>query len=235
VTPGPAETDVVVLCGGLGTRLQGVLGATPKPMAPIAGKPFLEILVDAAARRGFRRFILCVGHGADEIERHFRDGEGRTFLFSREPSALGTAGALKLGEPLLRAGVALVMNGDSFCDLDLGALIEFHARRGGRGALAVAKSEGRTDGGSIEFGSDQRITAFHEKTPGVSAYINAGVYALSRAAVAGIPGGRPCSLEREVFPALLDAGLYAYPVEAPLYDIGTPERLERFRSGYPRG
>jgi NDP-sugar pyrophosphorylase family protein len=223
------KADVIVLCGGLGTRLNGVLGGTPKPMAPIEGEPFLEILIEHAARQGFRRFILCVGHGAQEIENHFHDGNGRTFLFSREPEPLGTAGALKLCAPLRRSEVSLVMNGDSFCDLDLDGLLERHVRRGGRGAIAVVPSAGRADGGFVEFGADGRISVFKEKISQGAAHINAGVYALGRRAFEEIPEGRPCSLEREIFPALIAAGLYAFPVEGPLYDIGTPERLELFR------
>ena len=223
------KADVIVLCGGLGTRLKGVLGATPKPMALIQAKPFLEILIESAARQGFRRFILCVGHGAEEVEKHFHDGGGRTFHFSRESEPLGTAGALKRCEPLRRGEVSLVMNGDSFCDLDLDGLLERHARCGGSGAIAVVPSAGRADGGAVEFGADGRISAFKEKIPQGAAYINAGIYALGRRAFAEIPAGRPCSLEREIFPALIASGLYAHPVEAPLYDIGTPERLELFR------
>jgi NDP-sugar pyrophosphorylase family protein len=234
VTPKAAETDVIVLCGGLGTRLNGILGAAPKSMASIAAKPFLEILVERAALQGFRRFILCVGHGASVIESHFRDGGGLTFHFSRETAPLGTAGALKLCEGLRLSEVSLVMNGDSFCDLDLAGLLERHSRQGGCGVIAVAASAGRADGGSVEFGADGRIIAFNEKAPSGSGYINAGVYALGQRAFAVIPGGRPSSLEREIFPALIASGLYAYRVEAPLYDIGTPERLELFRRIYAR-
>jgi NDP-sugar pyrophosphorylase family protein len=232
VTPRTAETDVIVLCGGLGTRLKGVLGDKPKPMASIADKPFLEILIGRASLQGFRRFILCVGHRAEVIESYFHDEDGRTFHFSRETEPLGTAGALKLCEPLRRSEVAVVMNGDSFCDLDLAGLLEAHSRRGGSGVLAVAHSEGRADGGSVEFGPDGRISSFNEKAAAGIARINAGVYALGPRAFAAIPAGRPCSLEREIFPALIASGLYAYPTDAPLYDIGTPERLELFRRLY---
>ena len=224
-----ALTDVILLCGGLGTRLGKALGAAPKPMALIGNKPFLQILVDQAARRGFKRFIFCVGHRAEVVEGAFHDGGGLTFVFSRESSPLGTGGALKLCEPLRRSPFSLVMNGDSFCDIDLAGLLEFASARGGVGAIAAARAEGRVDGGFIESDADGRITAFRERTPGVSSRLNAGIYALGTPAFSVIPSGRPCSLETGVFPALIDAGLYAYPVEEPLYDIGTPERLEAFR------
>ncbi len=232
MTPKAAQTDVIVLCGGLGTRLRDVLDGKPKPMATVEAKPFLEILVERVAQQGFKRFILCVGYQAEEIEKYFHDGGGRTFLFSREDAPLGTAGALKLCEPLRRSEVSLVMNGDSFCDLDSTLLLERHAVLGGCGTIAVAPSGGRADGGVVEFGADGRIAAFREKSPGDAAYINAGVYALAGRAFAEIPPDRPCSLEREIFPALISSGLYAYPVSAPLYDIGTPERLEYFRRLY---
>ena len=224
-----APADAIILCGGLGTRLGKTLGDVPKPMAMIGGEPFLQILVDQAAKHGFKRFIFCVGHRAEAVEAHFRDGHGLTFVFSREPQPLGTGGALKLCEPLRRGPLSLVMNGDSFCDMNLAGLLEFAERRGGAGAIGAAPAGGRVDGGFIDSSADGRITAFREREPGASSRINAGLYILGPAAFSAMPSGKPCSLEREIFPALLDAGLFVYPIETMVHDIGTPERLESFR------
>jgi NDP-sugar pyrophosphorylase family protein len=189
---------------------------------------FLEILISHAARHGLRRFILCVGHKADAIENRFRGEIGLELVFSKERSPLGTAGALKLCEPLRHSRTSLVMNGDSFCDFDPGALLEAHARGGGPATIAVVPAAGRTDGGFIELSEAGEITRFTEKTE-ASRHINAGVYALDSEVWRDIPAGKPCSLEREIFPSLLGRGLRGWIAPAELFDIGTPERLEAFR------
>jgi len=224
----PADADVVILCGGLGTRLGPALAGLPKPLAPIGDKAFLDLLLEQAGRRGFTRFILCVGHKASEIERRYRGGGGREILFSRETTPLGTAGALKLCEPLRRGRTSLVMNGDSFCDFDPRDLLAAHALGGGPATIAVVPAAGRTDGGFIELAENGDIARFSEKTE-AARHINAGVYALDSAVWREIPAGRPCSLETEIFPSLLGRGLRGWVAPAELYDIGTPERLEAFR------
>lgn len=226
----PARVDVVVLCGGLGTRLRAAAADRPKPMVAVGTRPFLELLLEMVARHGFRRFVLCVGYQADIIKAHFGHGQRTQIVFSEEPEPLGTAGALKHGEPLIRSETIVVMNGDSYCPLDLGGLLTFHGRHGGIGTIATVPVEARTDGGFIDVSDDQRIIAFREKVTGDGARrLSAGVYAFDREVFQQIPAGRRCSLEEEVLPSLVDRGLYAYLTTAPLHDIGTPERLEAFR------
>ncbi len=227
----PARIDVVVLCGGLGTRLQAVAADRPKPMVAVGGRPFLELLLEAVAEHGFRRFVLCVGYKSDIIKKaHFGHGQRLEIVFSEEQEPLGTAGALKHGEPLTRSDLVVVMNGDSYCPLDLKGLLAFHGRHGGIGTIAAVPVEARTDGGFIELSDDQRIVAFKENvTSSRARHLSAGVYAFGREIFRQIPEGRRCSLEGEVLPSLLDRGLYAYVTTAPLYDIGTPARLEAFR------
>lgn len=224
----PAGIDVIILCGGLGTRLGSAFAGMPKALVPVGERTFLDILIDHAASHGLRRFILCVGHKAEAIEEHLRGDRQREFVFSREDSPLGTAGALKLCEPLRRSSTSLVMNGDSFCDFDPRALLEAHARGGGPATIAVVPAAGRTDGGFIELSAAGEIARFSEKTQ-AARYINAGVYALDSEVWSGIPQGRPCSLEKEIFPSLLGKGLRGWAAPAELFDIGTPERLETFR------
>jgi len=231
----PADADVLILCGGLGTRLRSVVGDRAKPMADVGGKPFLEVLVDHFARSGFRRFVLCVGHRADTVRAHFRGSAAREFVFSEEPEPRGTAGAVKLAAKLCRPGTVLAMNGDSLCPLDPLALLDAHARRGAAATIAAAAAGGRRDAGGVEFDDAGRVTAFREKEEAAPARVNAGVYALEPAVLASIPEGRAVSLERETFPAWIGRGLCAFPTDRPLYDIGTPERLEAFRRAYAAG
>lgn len=228
--PGGATADIVILCGGLGTRLKSAVSDRPKPMAAVGGEPFLRFLMERAIAQGFSRFILCVGHMADSIVSHFRALRGLEIIFSREDSPLGTAGALKLCAPLRRGRVALVMNGDSYCAVPLRDLLAFHDGHGGVATIAVGDSAGRRDAGSVDLGPNGRVQRFSEKSREPGRLINAGVYALGEEAFDSIPAGRASSLEAEIFPALLPRGVFGYRTAAPIYDIGTPERLEAFRA-----
>jgi len=225
-----SETDVIILCGGRGTRLGSALGALPKPMAPVGNRPFLELLIDRVEARGFRRFILCVGHGATTIRAHFERSVGREIVFSEERTPLGTGGALKLCEGLRRSRTSLVMNGDSLCDFDPAPLLDFHTRVEALATLATVATKSRADGDFVELDARGAVTRFSEHAPLTgSGALNAGIYALGSAFWSEIPSDRSCSLEKETFPALVGRGLFAWPTTAALHDIGTAERLEAFR------
>lgn len=218
-------TKAVLLVGGLGTRLRTVVPSTPKPLVPIGDCPFLELLIRQLSTQGIRNLILCTGYLAEQIEHEFGDGGdlGVTIEYSREPQPLGTAGAVKFAERFLQ-GVSefLVMNGDSFLELDLCQLMQFHRTHDGLATLAVVPVENAGRFGTVHVNSGNRITKFLEKTgdpsPGL---INAGVYMLNAAVFECIPAG-PASLEKEVFPRLLDRGVYAVREQGVFIDIGTP-------------
>jgi NDP-sugar pyrophosphorylase family protein len=226
--------DVVILCGGLGTRLRPLVSDRPKPMALIHGRPFLELLVDQIVAYGFRRIILCVGYRADSITAHFASRTDCRILFSEEPTPLGTAGALRLSVPLLKTPTVLVLNGDSHCPIDAAALIDFHRRKKAIGTLALVPSpEGRA-GSVVTVDEHDRVTEFLEKpAPDVSGHFNAGIYVFERRAFEVIPEAKTCSLEVDVLPSLRPH-LYGFHMEAPLYDIGTPDGLRAFTDFYGR-
>jgi NDP-sugar pyrophosphorylase family protein len=224
--------DVVILCGGLGTRLRSLVSDRPKPMALIHGRPFLDLLVEQIVAYGFRRVILCVGYRADFIKAHFASRTDCQILFSEEPRPLGTAGALRLSVPLLKTWTVLVFNGDSYCPIDAAALIDFHRRKKAIGTLALLPAtEGRA-GGVVTVDENDRVTEFVEKpTPDVSGHFNAGIYVFERRAFDAIPKATACSLEMDVLPSLRPH-LYGFDMEAPLYDIGTPDGLRAFTDFY---
>lgn len=225
----PLSTDAVILCGGLGTRLRPALAEKPKPMADVNGRPFLEILIDSVARQNFRRFILCTGYKADAIAAHFTARPGREYVFSQETEPLGTAGALKLCEPLCREDIFLALNGDSICPLNLSELIRAHQSRSALATIAVVPSGERDDGGRVDFGPDGIVRGFLEGGQGNDRFINAGVYIFDRRIFDHIPAGKSSSLESDILPGLAGRGLYAHPCSERLYDIGTPQRLIDFR------
>ncbi len=222
----PRETDVAVLCGGLGQRLRGRVPDRPKPLAKVGGRPFLDILIEYVAGFGFRRFVLCAGYKAEMIEEHFGRRDDLEFLVSKEKDALGTGGALKHAGTLIGSKDFLVLNGDSLCNLDMVKFLEFHDEKKALASIALVEPEAEADYGAVAMDPGGEITSFSEKTASDS-YINAGVYLFSREILELIPSGREYSLEIELFPSILDRKVYGFVTGAKLIDIGTAERYER--------
>jgi len=227
ITPG---IPAVLLVGGMGTRLRSVLPSTPKPLAPVGGVPFLELLVTQLRAQGIRRLIMCTGHLSDQIERRFGDGRkwNLTIHYSAETRPLGTAGAIKLAEHLLKdAEDFLVLNGDSFLEMDFHQLIRFHHEHGAVVSMAIRSVPNAARYGSVRTDKLNRIIAFAEKRgiaePGL---ISGGVYVFKSSALKRIPDG-PASLEVDVFPKLLEEGMFAIPQDGLFIDIGTPEDYAR--------
>ena len=227
-----AGCDLVVLCGGLGTRLRSVVSDRPKSLVMIDGRPFLDFILEHFAHHGIARIILCTGHLGDCIdERYASFRHPYELVFSRESSPMGTAGAVKHAAGLIRSDPFMVVNGDSLIDVDPNELLGFHAAKQGWATVALASADARDDVGFVTLDSRAKVTAFTEKRPGSGTkYHNAGVYVLRRAVLAEIPDQRPSSIETNVLPALLPRGVFGFLSNAPLYDIGTPERLARFQS-----
>ncbi|MBI5744852.1 MAG: NTP transferase domain-containing protein [Elusimicrobia bacterium] len=213
--------EAVILCGGLGRRLRAAVKGRPKPMAEVAGKPFLDLLLAGLRRRGVRRFVLCAGYRAGVIKRHY--AAAADVAVSVEAKPLGTAGAVKNARRLIKGTSFLVLNGDSFCAVDLKRFAAFHRRKRALASVALAKPSGRGDVGTVRLAAGGRITAFLEKTGRkAGGLVNAGVYLLDRSLLAEIPAGKKYSFEYDLFPRL--GRLYGFRTAAPLLDIGTPER-----------
>lgn len=233
---GLESLSAVVLCGGLGTRLRPAVADRQKTMARVGEKPFLAILLDWAAAHGVRRFVLCTGYKGGQVEDYFRaERKDLDIVFSPEASPLGTGGAVRNAVPLLDGGrPALILNGDSFCPLNLSAFHDFHVKNAGAASLAAVEPGLRRDGGFLELGADGRVLSFDEREYRPGRVLNAGVYLLEPEALAAIPA-EPCSLENDVLPRLLARRVFASTVAAPLYDIGTPQRWREFQDAYASG
>ena len=230
----PRDIDAVILCGGRGTRLGNLTEDLPKPMLPVAGVPFLKILIDFLAAFSFRRIILCTGYKDHSIKRFFENYRGLPVYFSNETGPLGTGGALKRCEPLVESNPFLVMNGDSLCRIDIPVFLEFHRRKKASVSVAVVDPGPRRDGGVILAGKDGRILAFGEKEASMNGVLNAGIYFFDRRIFEALPQNQFYSLEKDFFPKLCaKESFYAWRSPEKLYDIGTPERLDEFRKIYP--
>jgi len=225
--------QTVILAGGLGTRLHSLLGGKPKPMAPIAGRPFLEYVLLWLKKYGFTEVILCIGYQGVFIQKYFGQGErwGLNIRYSHEEELRGTAGALKLAQGFIRGENFLVLNGDSFVDLDLNILIYYHRVRKALASIALVKVPNTARYGAVEIDESGKIMRFMEKeetkTPGL---INGGIYVFQREVLELIPEGRPVSLEREIFPKLIGEGFYGLPFQAYFIDIGVPEDYLRLQA-----
>ncbi len=225
----------LVLAGGLGTRLRAVLSDEPKVLAPVAGRPFLAYLLDQLRDAGFDRAVLCIGHLGERVQAVFGNSYlGMELTHSRETTPLGTAGALRLALPFVQSETVLVMNGDSFCGVDLGSVRRWHAAHTADTTVVLVEVGDTARYGTASVTADGRITAFVEKGTGRGAgWINAGVYLIARQRLETIPPGRPVSLEREMLPLWIAHGVHSYRADpgTRFLDIGIPEayaEAERF-------
>jgi D-glycero-alpha-D-manno-heptose 1-phosphate guanylyltransferase len=223
----------VILTGGLGTRLRSILPDTPKPMACVNGRPFLEYLLTQVRVAGYTDVILCTGYKAEVIENYLADGRRYDvqIRYSRERELLGTAGALSQARHLIRSDPFLVMNGDSYCAVDFEELISQHQARNAVATIVTTRIEDRSRYGSVVVGPQDAIVTFSEKgeTRG-SGYINGGIYVISQTVLDLIPAGKYLSIERDIFPSLVGRGLYAFKTSGVFIDIGTPSKLQQAQS-----
>lgn len=217
----------VVLAGGLGTRLRTVLPDTPKPLAPVEGRPFLSYLLEQLTRAGVSPFILCTGHLADQM-RVIEQAVSTPVMYSEEDRPLGTGGALRLAWRNY-PGTApwLVMNGDSYLDVDLPVMMDSHRKSGLAATIAAVRVEDGRRYGTLEWSADHRITAFREKAAAAGKrWINGGVYIFEQDFLNAMPDRTPLSLETDIFPAWVTQGIHAFESNARFIDIGTPESYE---------
>lgn len=228
---GPAEQPnwVVIMAGGLGTRLQPLTDEVPKPLLAVGGKPILETIIEAFADQGFRQIFLSVNYKANMIRSYFSEGErwGVQIQYLQESSRLGTGGALSLlpGPP---TAPMVVMNGDLLTHVDFGNLLKFHTDQGAVATMAVREYEVQVPYGVVAF-DGTRIQAIEEK-PVHRSFINAGIYVLSPEALDMLPTEASFDMP-SLFERLTAAGrtVVAYPLHEYWLDVGRVEELDRAR------
>jgi dTDP-glucose pyrophosphorylase/predicted transcriptional regulator len=218
---------MVIMAGGLGTRLRPHTENCPKPMLPVAGKPMMEHIIERAKGEGFTRFVVAVHYLGHMVEEYFGRGDrlGVSIEYLKESTPLGTAGALSLLTPQPSAPF-VVTNGDVLSDIRYGELLEFHSRYGASATMAVRLYEWQHPFGVVQTeGVD--IVGFEEK-PIARAHINAGIYALSPDALATMAPNRHCDMPM-LFEQLHAVGkrTVAYPMHEPWLDVGRPDDLHK--------
>jgi D-glycero-alpha-D-manno-heptose 1-phosphate guanylyltransferase len=235
--------QALILAGGLGERLRSVIADRPKPMASVGEKPFLEHQLEFLKSHGVRHLVMCVGYRHQQIQEYFGSGDfwGVHIDYSVETELLGTGGAIKQAEHYVTGGF-FTLNGDTFFDLDLGDFAKFHERnRSARerylGSIALARVREAGSYGLVRLDRSNFILRFVEKQASNSDdadgsnWVNAGIYIFEPGIFDQIPGGEKVSIERDIFPRLLQAGfvLGGYRAQGVFIDIGTPEGYFKFQ------
>lgn len=221
---------MVILAGGLGTRLRPLTSEVPKSLIPIGGKPFLHHQIDLLKRQGIRDIVLCVAHLGEQVKDYFADGSwlGVRIRYSEEEGRLlGTAGAIKNAEPLLSDDFFL-MYGDSYLMIDYREVMRYFRRFDRLGLMVVWRNVDRFERSNVMV-EGNLVTVYNkdQKSPGM-VYINYGLSVLRKEALAFVPPGRPFSQE-DFYQILIDQGeLLAFEVRQRFYEIGSPEGLEEF-------
>ncbi len=236
----PQHTDAVVLVGGKGTRLRPLTMSAPKPMLHTAGLPFLAHLLSRIRAAGIRHVVLGTSFKAEVFAEHFGDGAAfdLEIEYVYEENPLGTGGGIRNVASTLRYDTAMVFNGDVLGGTDPNAVLETHHSSGADVTLHLVRVSDPRAFGCVPTDADGRVTAFLEKTQDPPTdQINAGCYVFRREIIEAIPGGRAVSVEREVFPGLLNAGkrLQGHVDTAYWRDMGTPEDFVRGSADLVRG
>lgn len=220
----------LILIGGKGTRLRPFTCSTPKPLLPVLNVPFLHYQLRALKRHGIREAVLCVSHQAGEFLRALGGGRGLglRLRYAREASPLGTGGAVR-NAAAAAGGTVLVLNGDLLHDLDVPAFLGAHRRSRADASIALTRVKDPTQYGLVETDPSGRVRRFLEKPSWEETTcntVNAGAYLFEPEAVRLIPAGVPYSLERGLFPQLLEAGrrLHGFVTKGYWIDIGTVDK-----------
>lgn len=228
ITTLPARSNLmIIMAGGMGTRLRPYTETCPKPLLPVAGKPMLEHIIERAKLEGFSHFVLAVHYLGHMIQSHFGNGEqlGVQIDYLNEKSPLGTAGALGLLSP--RPGAPFVVtNGDVITDIHYGELLDFHIRHNAMATMAVRMHEWQHPFGVVQTRGIE-IVGFEEK-PVARSHINAGVYALEPDALNLLSQDAHCDMPT-LFERLQAKAMrtVAYPMHEPWLDVGRPDDLNR--------
>ena len=223
--PSQRENIMVIMAGGMGTRLRPFTEECPKPLLSVAGKPMLEHIIEHAKQEGFSRFVIAIHYLGHMIEDHFRQGEHLDveITYLREDIPLGTAGALSLLSPRPDSPF-IVTNGDVITDIRYGELLDFHVRHTASATMAVRVHEWQHPFGVVQT-QGVEIVGFEEK-PVARSHINAGVYALDPNALSFLNDNERCDMP--VLFGRLQAKknrTVAYPMHEPWLDVGLPEDL----------
>lgn len=221
----------VILAGGVGKRLRPLTEYRPKPLIPVAGRPCIDYVMRSLVKGGFDQHIITTGYLSDRLIKRIGDGTqyGATIVYSFEAEPAGTAGAVKKVSSFLDS-TFLVASGDVLADVDIGALYEYHKKKGAMATMALTKVNDPTTFGIVKLDKENRITRFLEKPKKKEIFsnqINAGIYVLEPKVLDYIPEDQLYDFSKQVFPVLLEEKrpVYGKKIKGIWRDIGKPSDL----------
>ncbi len=224
-------TEAVILAGGFGTRLQSVVSDVPKPIAPINNIPFLNYMFDYLKFFRIRHVVLSTGYLSEKISDYYKNEyKGITISYTKEETPLGTGGGIRLAIEKCKTNEVLVMNGDSFFDIDLNEYCNKHTEFNSDCSLALRRIENASRYGTINLGDNNTIKAFKEKDSiEREGLINAGVYILNRELFLNKTQAEIAfSIEKDFYEKRInEINIYGFEYEGYFIDIGIPEDYKK--------
>ncbi len=221
--------EAIVLAGGLGTRLREVTGELPKPLVPVAGRPFITRILDALVDARLRRVVLATGYRGQQIKTALgANWRGMELTYSQETHPLGTGGAMALASGQLHSDPCLVLNGDTWLGLDYQTFAERLRVSGSRLGVALARVEDMARYGAAKLSPCGDLAGFAGKGCQGRGLVNAGVYCMHHSVLTQIPSGQPASFEDDVLaPLVRSEPVMAYQDTWDFIDIGVPHDYHR--------
>lgn len=219
------QLTAILLAGGLGTRLRSVVPDLPKPLAPVAGKPFITYLLDNLIQQGVKEIVLSVGYKHEAFSEQLGSTyRGIPLNYSIESSPMGTGGAIKQAMAITNTKSAMVLNGDTFLDIDYGAFYSAFRQSGSLVGMCIRHVEDTMRYGRCEI-EDGVVLGFGEKGFGGSGYINAGIYLIDRNIFCAFPSPNGAFSFEAEFLVPFAQGLrpMAFDCDGYFVDIGIPE------------
>lgn len=226
--------QALILVGGRGRRMLPLTNKIPKPLLPVAGKPFLSHQIIFLRNQGIKEFILATGYLGKLFERHFRDGKslGIKILYSKENKPLDTGGAVKNAEKLIKNEDIFILNGDSFLDFDVRKMLTSHKRNKQPITVAIRKVKDSSRYGAISINKRGIITRFEEKRDSNQrGFINGGVYIVQKKVLKSFAKNKKISLEKDIFP-LFNNKIFGFKVKGYFIDIGIPTAYRKANKNF---
>jgi len=219
----------IILAGGMGTRLREVFPELPKILVPVHGRPFVTYLLDCLIEIGFTQAVISTGYLADMVDKKLGEKyNDLSIKYLRETVPLGTGGAVRKAASRFPEHDLLVMNGDSFFEIELADFISWHIRQRHEASIVLAEVDDVGRFGQVELNKQNLITAFKEKgEESGRGLINAGIYLIKASLLRNILSAGKSSIEYDFFPVLTEKKLYGFPWQGRFIDIGTPESYKK--------
>jgi D-glycero-alpha-D-manno-heptose 1-phosphate guanylyltransferase len=227
-------TEAIVLAGGLGTRLKGVIEDIPKPMAPVAGKPFLDYIFQYLRHNGIQRIVLAVGYRWEVIKEHYGyEVLGMELVYAVEESPLGTGGGILNALQKTKSKACFLLNGDTFFQVDLNKLYKDHAATNAQLTLSLKAMTNFDRYGTVEI-QNERITDFKEKKFLKEGLINGGVYVITKGVFEKYTPGERFSFEQDIMETEVSNILMAAHISNGYFiDIGIPLDYQKANKELP--